>query len=95
MVAGIPGTDKHKVSLLTADVLLGHHPADTLMILPDLQLAVHLAPHTHIAPHQFAAVVAEGSLQGRTGVNPAQTSLGFSKHCSFFCFQESAAFNLQ
>lgn len=38
------------------------------MILPDLQLAVHLAPHTRVAPHQFAAVVAEGSLQEEQGL---------------------------
>lgn len=69
MVAGLYA-DKHKVNLLTADVLLGHHPADTLMFLPDLQLTVHLAPHTHVAPSHFAAVVAAGSLQEEQGLIP-------------------------
>lgn len=45
---------------LTDDVLLRHH-ARSLIVLPDLQLAVHLAPHAGVAPIQLAAVVAERS----------------------------------
>lgn len=48
-------------AFLTSDELLSHHTR-SLMVLPDFQLAVHLAPHAGVAPIQFAAVVAEGSL---------------------------------
>ena len=52
-----------KGCLLTPDDLSGDHWGAVWLVLPDLQLAVHLAPDARVTPIDLAAVVAARALQ--------------------------------
>lgn len=54
---------KHPFGSSDAPQLCGDHRVAGGVVLPDLQLAAHLAPDAHVAPVYLAAVVAAGTLR--------------------------------